>query len=94
MRKRGRKSGAELTLVSAVGIEETIRRPTSPADLSAEQSEEWRAVVNRLQADWFPRETHAVLAQFCRHTVAARLVAQRIDASEAPDEPSDGCIKV
>jgi hypothetical protein len=38
--------------------------------------------VNRLPAEWFPRETHAMLAAFCRHVVAARHIAQLIVAAE------------
>jgi chaperone required for assembly of F1-ATPase len=59
-----------------------VQRPDAPYDLTDEQSEEWWAVVNRLPADWFPRETHGVLAQYCRHVVAARRVAQLVNAEE------------
>jgi hypothetical protein len=51
--------------------------------LSDEQAEEWRAVVNRMPADWFPRETHGLLAQYCRHVVSARRVAEMIATLEA-----------
>jgi hypothetical protein len=68
---------------------ETIARPDAPYDLTDEQSEEWWAVVNRLPADWFPRETHAVLAQYCRHVVAARRVAQLVTACESGDGEGD-----
>lgn len=74
MGSRGRTSTAELTVISSAGIE-TIRRPDAPDDLTLEQAEEWQAVVNRLPADWFPRETHGMLAQYCRHIIAARRVA-------------------
>ena len=33
---------------------------------------EWCAVVNRMPADWFPRETHGMLVQYCRLIVGAR----------------------
>lgn len=48
-----------------------ITRPDPPDEyrLSDEQTAEWWSVVNRMPADWFPRETHALLAQFCRHVV-------------------------
>jgi hypothetical protein len=42
------------------------------ADLTEDQAAEWRAVVDRLPNDWFPRETHGMLAQFCRHVCTAR----------------------
>ena len=87
MKKRGRKSAAELTTITPAGVS-TIRRSAPPADLSDEQAEEWRAVVNRLQADWFPRETHAVLAQFCRHVVTARRIAQSMTIMEQSTDDS------
>lgn len=84
MEGRGRKSAAALSVIGPSGIE-TVRRPEPPHDLTDEQAEEWRAVVNRLPADWFPRETHGMLAQYCRHVVAARRVAQLIAAIEKSD---------
>jgi hypothetical protein len=85
MRQRGRKSAAALTVVSSSGIE-TIRRPDPPDELTAEQADEWRAVVNRLPGSWFPRETHQLLAQYTRHVVCARRIAQLIERAEAGDE--------
>lgn len=81
MGARGRASSASLEVVQQ-GQVERIERPDAPYDLTDEQSGEWWAVVNRLPADWFPRETHGVLAQYCRHVVAARRVAQLIAAEE------------
>ena len=81
MLKRGRPSAASLA-VSPVGPVETISRPDAPYDLTDEQTEEWWAVVNRMPADWFPRETHGMLAQYCRHVVAARRVAQLVASAE------------
>lgn len=84
---RGRKSAASLEVVTAVGgVVSAIQRPEPPPELTDEQSHEWRAVVNRLPAEWFPRETHGLLAQYCRHVVAARRIAQLIAEFEARDE--------
>jgi len=79
MGARGRKSAAsgELVAVSAVQV---MARPDAPYDLTDEQADEWRSVVDRLPADWFPRETWPILTQYCRHVVTARRVAQLIDA--------------
>lgn len=82
MGTRGRVSAASLEVASAKPLE-TVQRPDAPYDLTDEQSEEWWAVVNRLPADWFPRETHGVLAQYCRHVVAARRVAQLVRSAES-----------
>lgn len=85
MGTRGRQSAASLSVISGDGVE-TIRRPAPPSDLTAEQQDEWRAVVNRMSADWFPRETHGMLAQYCRHVVAARRVAQLVEQIEAASD--------
>lgn len=81
MAARGRKSAAstEITIASNV---EVINRPRPPVELTTEQASEWRAVVNRMPAEWFPRETHGLLVQYCRHVVAARHIAQLIARTE------------
>lgn len=84
--KRGRPSAASLEVAAPVGQVETIQRPDAPYDLTDEQAEEWWAVVNRMSADWFPRETHGLLAQYCRHVVAARRLSQLVKACEADAE--------
>jgi hypothetical protein len=84
-KQRGRKSAASLTVISSSDVE-TLRRPDPPEELTEEQAAEWRAVVNRLPADWFPQETHQLLVQYCRHVVCARRVAQLIEQAEAADE--------
>ena len=83
MVSRGRKSAASLEVSAPItGAIETIQRPDAPYDLTDEQAQEWWAVVNRMPADWFPRETHGMLSQYCRHIVAARRVAQLISKVE------------
>lgn len=83
MAQRGRKSAASLAVVTPL---EVVRRPTPPAELTDEQANEWRAVVNRLPADWFPRETHGLLAQYCRHVIAARRIGQLVAAEEESED--------
>jgi hypothetical protein len=80
MGTRGRKSAASLTVAAPV---QTLDRPDAPYDLTDEQSDEWWAVVNRMPADWFPRETHALLAGYCRHVVSARRISQLIVDAES-----------
>lgn len=86
MNKRGRKSAAELEVAGSVSLVDTIERPDAPYDLTDEQTDEWWAVVNRMPAEWFPRETHGMLAQYCRHVVAARRVAQLVAGAEKAKE--------
>lgn len=79
---RGRPSSVALSTIGPLGIE-IVRRPEPPPDLTDEQAIEWRAVVNRLPADWFPRETHGMLAAYCRHVVTARRVSDLVTTIEA-----------
>ena len=84
MKTRGRTSAAALAVIGPGGVS-LLRRPGSPSELTDEQAEEWRAVVNRLPAEWFPRETHPLLAQYVRHVCTARRVAQLMAAAESAE---------
>ena len=85
MGQRGRRSGAELSVVQPESAITSKRRPEPPDELTKEQSAEWIEVVNNLPADWFPTETRALLVQYCRHVVAARFVASLIDRCVAQE---------
>jgi hypothetical protein len=85
MEKRGRASAASLSVIQGGGVQ-VITRPKPPEELTSEQSDEWVAVVNRLPAEWFQRETHGMLAQYCRHVVASRRVAELIATVESSGE--------
>ena len=78
MAKRGRKSAAALAVVGKNGVSAVVR-PNPPDELTDEQAHEWRSVVNRMPADWFPRETFGLLVQYCRHVVSARRVGDLIE---------------
>jgi hypothetical protein len=84
---RGRQSVASLSIVGVSSVER-FERPHPPHELTQEQADEWRAVVERMPAEWFPRETWGMLAQYCRHIVSARRVAQLIAAAECQSEIS------
>lgn len=79
MGTRGRKSSASLQVVQP-GEVESLARPEPPDYLSDEEAAEWVAVTDRLSADWFPRETHGQLADYCRHVVRGRRIGQLIEA--------------
>jgi hypothetical protein len=85
MRQRGRVSAASQSVVIIDALKK-ISRADAPCDLTDEQSVEWWAIVNRMPAAWFPRETHCLLAQLCRHIVRARRLAQLINAMEKASE--------
>lgn len=87
MGTRGPRSSASLSVISSSGVE-VVERLRPPPELNEEQAFEWMAVVNRLPADWFGRETQGLLAQYCRHVVAARRVASLIAQAEADEECS------
>ncbi len=68
---------AELMVPAALA--EVMLRPHAPDDLTVEQSEEWHAIVNTMPADHFMRSNYPLLAQLCRHIVAARRVAHLVE---------------
>lgn len=84
MGTRGRKSTDELAAVVSL----LPARPDPPGELSADEATEWREIVHSLPADWFPRETHGLLAAYCRHMVAAHRVARLIEAVNDGDVPA------
>jgi len=77
MGTRGRKSSLEL--VGTPGAVALIERPKPLAELTPEQSDVWVSITNAMPADWFTPENFALLAQYCRHTVNARRLAQLIE---------------
>jgi hypothetical protein len=76
MGTRGRPSMASLMVPT--NPTEIVQRPDAPYDLTDEQADEWRAIVNTMPADHFMRGNFALLGQYCRHVIAARRVAQLI----------------
>jgi hypothetical protein len=78
--KRGRKSGASLQTVS---IDCKPTRPAAPDELTQKQAKVWQCVVKAMPADWFGRETHALLIQYCRHVVTAQEVDRLINEHAA-----------
>lgn len=91
MGARGRKSTASMAVVKPDGVI-AVKRPAPPDDLTDEQADEWRSVVNRMPADWFPRETHGMLEQYCRHVVSARRVSDLVENLINGDTESDDWI--
>ena len=89
MGQRGKKSSASLSVVAPV---QAITRPDAPRNLTVEQAAEWDAVVSRMPADWFPRETHALLAQYCRHVVSAARVSDLIESIVKGETESDNWV--
>jgi hypothetical protein len=74
MRQRGRKSAASLTVVPFV----PSQRPVPPDHLSKQEADEWRAIVDRLPANWFPRETQPLLERLCFHVCLAQRLEREL----------------
>jgi hypothetical protein len=76
MKQNGRRSSAALAVARPVEIVERIK---PPHDLNDEETEIWSAVVSAEAADWFSPSSAPVLAQFCRHAVHARRIAELLE---------------
>lgn len=59
----------------------------APHDLTDEETEVWWAVVNNMEADWFCPVIAPLLAQYCRHTIQARRIAELIDHAASEIDP-------
>ena len=81
MGDRGRKSLGDLTITPATtsGVVEVTERQRPPHDLTDEECEVWHAVVACEPAEWFSVSVRPILAQYCRHTVHTRRLAELIE---------------
>lgn len=86
MSKRGRKSVAALEVVTARPVE-AVERPLAPHDLNDEETEVWARVVDAMPADWFTAGTMPLLAQYCRHVIQARRIAEMIERATSDVDP-------
>ena len=62
MHTRGRYSAADLSVVSPDGPREPPPEP--PAYFNEREAKEWRAIVECLPQDFFPRESLALLTSY------------------------------
>ena len=90
MQQRGRKSLAQIETPGAVSV---MRRPDAPLELTPEETDAWRAIIDAMPADWFPQESWPLLKQYCRHEVCARRLAQLIDAEMSRDPLDQASLK-
>lgn len=56
-----------------------IERPLPPRELSDEEIEVWRSIVEQEAADWFTAATLPLLTQYCRHVIHAKRIAELIE---------------
>ena len=85
MKQRGRKSTASMEVAPYAGVG-ALERPDAPYDLTDEQTDIWRGVTAVMPADYFTREQHDMLTQYCRHVVACRRIAQLVAQAEKSED--------
>jgi hypothetical protein len=86
MRKRGRKSAAELSIVT-VAVDGY--RPEPPADLRDPEVRIWREIVATLPGGWFTRANQPLLTAYCRHVATSDRLAQLAESAANSDEPDN-----
>jgi|tagenome__1003787_1003787.scaffolds.fasta_scaffold20941071_6 hypothetical protein len=74
MGSRGRKSVEAMMLMEG-GLVAIPPPPDAPYDLTDEQAEEWRKIVNCMPPGYFIPAHFPVFAQLCRHIDASHKVA-------------------
>lgn len=80
MKQRGRVSGA--ALATRADVVTHIVRPDAPYDLTDEEATVWRRIVDAVPADWFGPQNWGDLANYCRHEIGSRRVAQLVSECE------------
>nr|CAD6417822.1 hypothetical protein REQ54_01755 [Rhizobium sp. Q54] len=86
MGTRGPRSAASLEITAKTL--ETVERQKAPHELTDEETEVWFHVVNSWPADWFTPATVPLLAQYCRHVIQARRIAELIERATGDPELS------
>ena len=86
MSKRGRKSEADLSIVS---IDTKFERLKPPSDLSLEQRAVFADIVGALPGNFFSKEQMPLLASLSRHITSSRRLSGWIDRLEGPGDAAD-----
>src|SRR5262245_45834447 len=55
------------------------QRPAPPPELDPEQAEEWRAIVDRMPPEWFPRESWPILSELVQDITLLKQVAVELN---------------
>lgn len=78
MGSRGRQSAAALGLIHGGQSESApaATRPKPPAELSAEEAKEWRAIVDSRPAGYYTREMWGLLISLCQAKVSLDYLAR------------------
>jgi hypothetical protein len=78
MGTRGRSSAAEMAIAPVTPMG-SVARQKPPSELTDEEVEIWASVVASEPADWFSASTVPLLAQYCRHVISAKRIAELIE---------------
>jgi hypothetical protein len=71
-----------------MAILERGKRPDPPKDLTDEEAEVWRNVVDSMPPDWFSAATFPLLGLYCRHTAGLGFIDKMIRVLEkSVDDP-------
>jgi hypothetical protein len=73
-----RQSAAALATPRVV-VNVKDHRPPPPDHLTEDQKAEWLAITRRLPGDYFPLETHGLLAAYVQHLTTLRLLSAEVD---------------
>ena len=68
-----------------LAVEVVKERPKAPDHLTDKQKAVWKTVVDRLPPDWFPAETHDMLALYCEHAVSVSKLGEMVNEYESYD---------
>lgn len=82
-----RESAASLSIANVASLPE---RPAAPDFLSEPESCVWQETVATKPAEWFQRDSHPMLAQYCKAVVLHRSLSEKLDRIDiAEAEPKD-----
>jgi len=96
LRKRGRVSGAALTVVPAAELDVRVGRPPAPERLSAEERELWDKLTFSRRPGWFSG-AEGILESYVTTTLHCRRLAAALRKAKPGTPASDirswcGCI--
>ncbi|HEY1723970.1 MAG TPA: hypothetical protein VGF89_01000 [Steroidobacteraceae bacterium] len=88
MDKPGRKSAAERHLASVTVLPVGQLKP--PDELTEEQGKIWTEIVQSKPDDWFGRDSHALLVNYCIAVIRRRAITREIERKMGLKRPNVG----
>ncbi len=87
--KRGRKTGSNIVPIAADSALKFKEKPRAPSTLSPDERVLWDTVVGVHQYDWLSPDQVPILVQYCRHTIEAGFLTDRIADLKAEKNPEN-----